>query len=334
MGSIAIADEAAWLSVREQNVGGSEIASLFYRWLYVDGTEAVHHLYEQVPPGSTIIECLSAHTTGYRLWQQKAGALMPDDLSGVERVQAGVHLEPALAAWAKQKWKWDSLRKVRRYLTHPTVQGWGASLDYELHEKGTPPVEFKNVDALVFRDQWVADEGEIVMPPLPYVLQLQHQIGVSEAEYGWVVCCVGGNQLLRGRIERHEGTQQKIGAAIEAFWRGINERVEPVWLADYESVADTYRYGRAGTEADLTADAELPTLCEQYKAKKAALDQLETEVEYLKGAIGARVGENARAKAMGYSISWPIIERKEKVVPERIQKALTYRGALTVKEFV
>lgn len=332
MGTIAVADEATWLTLREQYVGGSEIASLFYRWRYVDGTEAVHHLYEQPPAGSQVIECLSAHTTGYRLWQQKAGRVMPDDLSGVERVQAGVHLEPALAAWAKQKWRWDLLRKVRRYSTHPTVTGWGASLDYELHEKGSPPVEFKNVDFLVFRDQWVAEDGEILMPPLPYVLQLQHQMGAVESDHGWIVACVGGNQLLRGRIERHDGTQQRIGAAIEAFWHGVANNIEPTWLADYETVADAYRYGTPGVSVDLTADSELPELCAKYRAAKAKAEELDTEIELLKGAIGSRLKEAPKAVTAGWAITWPVIDRKEKVIPERVQKALTYRGALTVKE--
>jgi predicted phage-related endonuclease len=332
MGNIAVPDEATWLTIRDQHVGGSEIASLFYRWRYTDGTEAVHHLYEQPPEGAQFIECLSSHTTGYRLWQQKAGRLMPDDLSSVERVQAGVHLEPALAAWAKERWNWSALRKVRRYTTHPTVKGWGASLDYELNEPGRPPVEFKNVDFLVFRDQWVAEDNEIVMPPLPYVLQLQHQIGAVEAEHGWVVACVAGNRLLRGRIERHEGTQARIAQAIEAFWLGVANNIEPTWVADYDTVADAYRFGTPGTTIDLTADAELPGLCARYSEAKSRLEVAETEVDSLKAQIGSRLKDAPKASAAGYAISWPVIERKEKVVPERIQKALTYRGALTVKE--
>ena len=329
MSAVPVPDEATWLALREANVGGSEVASLFYRWQYTDGTEAVHHIYEAPPKGAQLLGSLSPFKTGYRLWQEKAGRLMPDDLSGVERVQAGNFLEPALAAWAKEKWDWP-IRKVRRYCTHEAVEGWGASLDYEVHEKGLPPVEFKNIDGLQFRDKWVADQGEILMPPLHYVLQLQHQIGAVGADHGWVVCCVGGNELMRGRIERHEGTQEKIAEAIAAFWQGVKQGVEPTWLADYETVAEEYRYGDKAASIDLTGNVELPSLIEDYLAKKKALSEAEVEVENLKGRIAAAVGEASKARTLGYRISWPVIERPEKVIPERIQKAMTYRGGLTI----
>lgn len=329
MGAIAVADEATWLSLREANVGGSEVASLFYRWQHPDGTEAIHHLYDIPPKGSILLGCLSPHKTGYRLWQEKAGRLMPDNLSGVERVQAGTYLEPALAEWAGNKWDWK-LRKVRRYCTHEGVKGWGASLDYEVHEKGLPPVEFKNVDGLMFRDNWVAEGEEILMPPLHYVLQLQHQIGAVGAERGWIVACVGGNQLLRGSIERHDGTQAKIAEAIEHFWRGVESGVEPSWLADYETVAKEYAYVEKGLSKDLSGNLELPDLCTEFLDKKKVLAQLELDVDILKGRIATAVGEASKASANGYRISWPVINREEKIVPERVQKALSYRGALTI----
>jgi hypothetical protein len=332
MSSVSVPDEATWLSLREANIGGSDVASLFYRWQLTDGTDAVYHLYESVPDGAELIECLSPHTTGYRLWQEKSGRLMPDDLAGVERVQAGVFLEPALAAWANHKWKWK-LRKVLRYCLHEQVTGWGASLDYEVQEPGMPPVELKNVDFIQFRDNWVEAEGDIVMPPLNYVLQLQHQIGAVGADHGWIVACVAGNQLLRGRIERHEPTQTRIAEAVTAFWHGVKAGVEPTWLADYETVAETYRYGDkvAGT-VDLSNVEDLPALCANYKVAKEQLDRAETAVSLLKGQIGTKLGTNSKATTVGFRLSWPVIERPEKEFPARIQKALTYRGGLSVTD--
>lgn len=324
-----VPDDAAWHALRDQNVGGSEIASLFYRWRHPDGTDAVYHLYQEVPQGSILMGCLSSHTTGYRLWQQKAGKLRPNNLDEVERVQAGTFLEPAIANWAAQKWDWK-LRKVRRYYVHDQHPGWGVSLDYEVHEAGMPPVELKNVDALVFKDQWVAEGDEIVMPPLPYVLQLQHQIGARGADHGWVVCCVGGNKLVRGRIERHEPTLAKIGEAVDAFWNGVRSNTPPRWVADYETVSEEFRFGGGEGPVDLTDDGELGDLCERYKQAKPAFDQMTTYLDNLKAQIAARLGEAPKAKAPGFNISWPVIRREEKLIPERIQPALTYRGGLTI----
>jgi predicted phage-related endonuclease len=329
MPNIPIPDEATWHSIRDLHIGGSDITSLFYQWRHADGSEAVYHMYEIPPEGSVALGCLSPHTTGYRLWQEKAGIIAPDTFEMNERVQAGNHLEPALATWAAEKFGWK-LRKVRRYCTHPTVAGWGASLDYEAVEPGMPPIEFKNVDFLIYRDKWVEEDGEIVMPPLNYVLQLQHQIGAVEADHGWIVACVGGNKLVRGRIAAHGPTQARIAEAVAQFWIGVRTKTEPTWIADYGTVAEVYRYGDAKIVADLTGDDDVPALCAEYREAKVVLNEAQALVEGIKGRLAAKVGEAGKATAKGYRISWPVIERAEKVVPEHIQKGLTYRGALTV----
>ena len=335
MASVAIQDEATWLSLRDSYVGGSEIASLFYEWSYPDGSTAVHHLYEApADPQARLVGCLSGFKSGYRLWMEKAGRLPPDDLGEVERVRAGQFLEPAVAEWARNKWgDWGGqIRKVRRYITHAQVEGWGASLDYEIVAPGMPPVEIKTADEHYVRQAWTVDGDEILMPPLPYVLQVQHQMGAVGAGYGWIVALVGGNRLMRGRIARHEPTQQRIADAIKALWRGVREGVEPTWLAEYETVSKVHAFGDKGASADLTADPEMPALCERYLTRKAALVDLETEVEALKGQIASRLGEATKAITAGYRLSWPVMVREEKVIPERIQKALTYRGGLTIKQ--
>lgn len=330
MASIALASEAEWLAVRESYVGGSEIACLFYE--YTDGTSKVtRHLYEAAPEGMQPLGCLSPYKTGFRLWSEKAGAVMPDDLSENERIQAGKHLEPALAGWAAEKFDLK-LRKVRRYHRHESVEGWGASLDYEVHGTGMPPVELKNVDWLVFRDDWQADGETILVPPLHINLQLQHQIGAVGADHGYIIACVGGNDLKIGKIARHEPTQQKIAQAITAFWEGVKAGLPPILVADYESVAKMYAQGDKKAAARDLSDVEaFPALCAKYLALKEQGERLETECDIVKGQIATLVGDATRATAPGVRISWPVIERPEKLIPARMQSAMTYRGGLTVK---
>ena len=334
MATIPIPDEATWLSLRDSYVGGSEIASLFYQWRYSDGSVAVHHLYETPDdPAAQMIGCLSGFRSGYRLWMEKSGRLPPEDLSAVDRVLAGQFLEPAIAEFAKSKWTdWPGpIRKVRRYITNDAVGGWGASLDYEIMAPGMPPVEIKTADVHYVREAWTVDGDDIIMPPLSYVLQLQHQIGAVGADHGWIVALVGGNQLLRGRIARHEPTQERIAEAITAFWRGVREGAEPTWLAEYETASKVHAFGDRGVLADLTADSDLPEICGRYLARKETLSDLETEIEGLKGQIASRLGEATKAVTAGYRLSWPVMTREEKIIPERLQKALTYRGGLTIK---
>ena len=326
--------EAEWHALREQHVGGSEVACLFYVWALPDGTERVFHAYEEPPAGSVILECLSSFKSAYRLWLEKSGQVKPENLDGVERVNAGKYLEPALAEWARHKWDGWKLRKVHRYLSHDSVAGWGCSLDYEVHEPGMPPVEFKNIDFSVFRRDWVYDGDEILVPPLKYMLQLQAQIGVSDADHGWVVACVAGNELNRGRIDRHEPTQERIGAAVAAFWAGVLAGQPPALVADYDSVAEAYRFGlvldKKAPGADLTASNSLPGLCRRYLRMQRHVDRVTMRLDNLKAQIAGQMGDMPRGRASGFRISWPVIERAAKQIPARWQDASTYRGALTV----
>jgi predicted phage-related endonuclease len=329
--SVPIPDEAAWHSIRESHIGGSEVASLFYRWITTDGEEVVRHMFEEVPEDWHLLECLSPHKTGYRLWQEKAGQLMPDSFDENERIQAGIHLEPAIAEWSKQKWEWP-LRKVHRYLQHDTIDGWGASLDYELHGDGLTrvPVELKNVDFVVFRDKWLVDDGEIMLPPMNYLLQLQHQIGAAGTDHGWIVACVAGNKLHRGRIERHEASQQKIGEAIAAFWAAVRSGVSPNRVADAETVSKLLAEGESGKLVDLSDNERFSVLCGQYARLKRHMDRMDVRASNLKGRLMELFGDATKAKGSRYRASWPSITRQEKLIPARTQSALTYRGALTI----
>ena len=331
--SIAVPDEAAWHSIRESHIGGSEVSSLFYRWRFADGEEVVRHMFEEVPEDAHLLECLSPYKTGFRLWQEKAGTLPPDAFAESERIQAGIHLEPALAEWSKQRWQWP-LRKVRRYIVHDDVRGWGASLDYEMHGDGVSgvPIEFKNVDGAIFRRAWMVDEDEIVLPPLNYLLQVQHQMGAAGADHGWIVACVGGNKLHRGRIERHEASQIKIAEAIRAFWISVHANVPPLRVADADTVARVLADGAAGKTADLCDDNAAPVLCAQYLRLKRHIERMENRASNVKGRLTAKLGDATKAKANGYRMSWPSITRPEKMIPARVQAALTYRGGLTITQ--
>lgn len=319
----------AWHSIRSKFVGGSEVAALFTNYLMQDGSERVCHIGEN-PTDGLPVESLSPYSTGYKLWLEKNGKLEKEDLDAVERIQAGTFLEPAIAAWAKEKFGWN-IRKVHRYIKHPSVEGWGASLDYEVHEAGSSgaPVEIKNVDYLIFKDNWIVEGNEIVGVPMHINLQIQAQIGAAETDHGWVVACVGGNKLYRGRIERHEPTQQLLSDAIKSFW---DLPLAPDHLATTDVTKEVFARGLKDDTANLKSDNEAPMIARRFLRWKRHADVTEKILDGLKGRLQAKIGEKSKADLAGFRITWPAIHREEKMIPARLQTALDYRGAFTVKE--
>ncbi|CAO3447930.1 hypothetical protein [Azospirillum argentinense] len=318
-----------WHALRAQHIGGSEIASLFYLWQMPAGALAYLHMFETPPAGATMLGCVSRHTTGYRLYHQKRGVLPAEDLDGNERVRLGKHLEAGIADAAMDKWAPWPLRKVRRYLRHAAVPGMGASRDFEVHEPGLPPVEVKNVDYLVFRDLWKTEGDEITAPPIDITLQLQHQIACERvrATYGWIVACVGGSSLKRGRIERHDPTIARIEQAVTAFWTAIAAGTPPLDVADFDTQADLSLLGAEVRSAplDLTGDNRLPTLCARFLKVQGIRKRAEDAEARVKAEIATKLGdapETIRAKAAGHSITWVFAQRGGK----------PYRGAMTIRE--
>lgn len=329
--------EEEWHALRDAHIGGSDVAALFNLWRDADGVERVRHLFEAVPEDSLCLGSLSPYKTGYRLWMEKAGRLAPDDLSEVERVLAGQFMEPAIAAWANRRWPDWKLLKSRVYHVHPDVPGFGASLDYFI-QKGAQPVDIKNVDGLQFKRKWLldSDTGEIVDFPMAIVLQIQHQIACTGAERGWVLACVGGNELRRGSMPRHQPTIDKIETAVRAFWAAVAAGIEPM-DADFGTVKEVYFFGDAKDTDNppvdwtgTTTEAEdADRVVRRYLRWNDHLKFVTQQVDLLKGRVGQHVGTAYRAKFNSANVTWPTIHREAKTVSYDVAEK-TYRGGMTV----
>lgn len=326
MTSVAINSEAEWLSIRENNIGGSEAAALFANWV-VDGTSRVLHAYEPVPETAYYAGSCSPYSNAYKLFLHKCGKIMPPDFNS-ERMQAGTYLEPAIAEWARAKFDMK-LRKVRRYHLHPDVKGWGASVDYEVHGPGMDPVEIKNVDSLIAKRDWVIEGDEVISTPLHITLQLQHYIGARSAERGWIIANIGGNHLVRGEVKRHEPTIQRLTEAIPAFWRAVAADQPPIRFAEFDDVSEEFTFGGAEF-ADLSDSDEAGKLARQLKRIQTHLKGVEKRESNIKGRLGALIGGASKAKLPGFRVSWPVITRAEKMIPAKLQEAKTYRGGFTL----
>lgn len=238
--------------------------------------------------------------THFELWHRKAGNLEEPDLSDVERIFWGQTLEPAIATGiaAKENWK---IRNVRRYITHPTIQGMGASLDYEVvkNKRGPGALEIKNVDRLIYRE-WPEDE-----PPLYFTLQLQHQLSVTGRKWGAVGALVGGNEPVTYKMDRHDGAIRKIEAAVEDFWLSIREGREPSpdFSADHASIAELYGTVTPGKFLDVTGEEHFTSLCETFDESRRIEKEAHDRKEAAKAEILTLSEEAERIRCDPFTIN-------------------------------
>lgn len=211
----------------------------------------------------------------------KTNRLPEIDLSDNAAVSAGRHFEGGIAAWAAEKWGLK-LRKVRRYFVDDECPGLGASLDFEAYGDGDGLIPVENKFSI--RGYGFECEGdEITEVPDHYAMQLQHQLCVTGAPYGFIVALIDGD-LKRIRMERREKIIASIRREVAQFWLDVKELREP----PVDFAADAEAISRLAAINPLCR-VDLPKECEKLAAEYLVAKSLEREHEKRADAARAEI---------------------------------------------
>lgn len=254
MGSISYESEEQWHAIRAKNVGGSEVAALFN---------------------------ISPWLTKWQLFMVKSGRLPALDLSDNVSVTAGKFMEAGIKAWAEEKFG-ITLQKTRRYLFDDTLQGMGASLDFEQVGTGSRiPVEVKF--SQFGKDGWEWESETLTAIPDAYMMQVQHQIACANAAEARLIAFVGGDLRMMA-VPRSDRLITAIRAAVYSFWDDVaNDREPPV---DFSVDADAIN--RLAFIRKLRSITLLPNkapLFEKWSTAKKAWAQAKAEEEEARAEI-------------------------------------------------
>ena len=211
----------------------------------------------------------------------------------------------------------------------------GCSLDFET--LGGDPVEIKNVDNLIFRDQWNCDGDIITDAPAHILVQVQHQLAcpfadLERPERSWLIVCVGGNRLYRMEIARHDAMISRIEQEVKDFWYSVQVGVEPNPQFDLDSDAIAMLYRGQGVELlDLRGNDRARDLAAIYldglKYEKAGRNQKKAAMAELKTILG-----DAQAGMMddGYTIKGSPIKETTSVTKAHFRFSIRKKKEQTV----
>ncbi len=195
---IPIMGDEHWHSLRAKHIGGSEVGALF---------DASHW------------------TTMFSLYHRKAGNAPEREFIN-DRAEWGKRLEPAIAEGVAADMRWNMVRS-KEYHSRDDIRGMGATLDYDIidHSAGPGIAEIKFVaEYRTWKEDWTDARG-----PVPYELQLQHQLACCPlATWGVLICFIG--QTATPVIYERK-PQPKVIAEIERrvtnFWTSIDKKEAP-----------------------------------------------------------------------------------------------------------
>lgn len=209
---------------------------------------------------------------------------------------------------------------VDRYADVPLVDLGEAPKHGREYETERIVVELKNAHWFS-KEKWEdVDEG-IAEPPLEYVVQLQHQLAVTDRPWGSLAVLIGGVEFRYADIKRHDGFIAQLMDLEAEFWGKVQRGEEP----EADGSDATTSLLRELYPKDTGATIELPPEALDWAAElgttKAEIKRLE-EVKILnenrlKQALGdATMGTLRDGTAFTYKLQ----ERKE-----FISKATSFR---------
>lgn len=276
-------DEQHWLALRAQDITSTESAALFG---------------------------VSPYVTRFELWHEKRDAATLK-LPPNERMEWGVALQDAIAAKFARDRAFDH-RRMDEYMRLADAR-MGSSFDFEFGQtvgEGNPRYikslgEIKNVDFVAFRDGWAETEFGIEAPTHIEV-QVQHQMHVSGIAQCYIVALVGGNRVVVLERSYDATVGANIEAAVRAFWRSIDEGIEPEpnFRRDADFIGKLYGYAEPNKVIDASGNDRLAYLANVYNTARDAAKSAEEDRESAKAEMLRIIGDAERIEGIpGFKLS-------------------------------
>ncbi|MEI2368289.1 YqaJ viral recombinase family protein [Niallia circulans] len=244
-----------------------------------------------------IILGLNKYRTAFELWLEKTGQVVPAEISN-EAIYWGNEMENVVAKEFEKRTE----KKVRRsnYMySHPDYPYIMANLDRMVVGESAI-LECKTASAYLAKE-WEADEI-----PATYLVQVQHYLGVTGKEKGYIAVLVGGNKFIWKEIERDEELIHMIFEAERHFWEHHVQQGNPPEL-DGSSAAEQYlkeKYDKAEKDKEIILPADYKSLLEQYEKIKSDEKLVKTAKTEIENKIKAELKDAETGIVDSYIVSW------------------------------
>jgi len=244
-----------------------------------------------------IVLGLNKWKTPFELWLEKTGQVEPVETDS-EAIYWGNQMENVVAKEFERR----TDKKVRRsnfMYSHPDYPYIRANVD-RLVVGESAVLECKTASAYL-ESEWKNDEV-----PATYLVQVQHYLGVTGREKGYIAVLIGGNHFVWKEIERDEELISMIFDAEKNFWENhVLANVPPA--LDGSSAAERYlkeKYDRAEKDKEIILPGDFKDYLIEYekiKQNEKLIKVAKTEIE---NKIKAELKDAEKGLVDSFIVSW------------------------------
>lgn len=266
-----------WLQERTKGIGGSD---------------------------ASIILGLNKYKTPFELWLEKTGQTQVEE-SQAEAAYFGNLLEEVVA----KEFETRSGKKVRRnnfMLQHPEYDFITANIDRKVVGEDAL-LECKTASAYLAKD-WESEEV-----PAPYLVQVQHYLGVLGYEKAYIAVLIGGQKFVWKEVERDDELIQMIFDAEVHFWNHhVLGNVPPA--LDGSSAAEKFlkeRYEKTDPDKTVDLSFSFKEKLDNYFELKQNIKQLQEMAKKTENEIKNELKDAEIGFVDGYEVSWkPVVSNR------------------------
>lgn len=244
---------------------------------------------------------LDPQISRFALWHHKhRGAELP--FKENERTRAGKMLQAVIAQMAAEDLGRE-IEPMTEYMRLPELR-LGSSFDNRTRDCELI-IECKNVDAYVFRTDWIEEEGFGTQASTKIEAQIQTQFLVSGIHRGFIAALVGGNRLVLLERNYDPVVGDAIMKKVAAFWAEKAEP-EPWFPRDAAFVASLYGYSEPGKVVE--ADEETAALFREYAGYRATAKAADDNADTIKAQILMRIGDAEKVTHPEFTLSAKLVK--------------------------
>jgi len=242
----------------------------------------------------TIMGC-NPWKSRYTLWAEKTGLIEPEDISDVEAVWWGVHLEDLVAERFTMKTGIKTRKSNFAYSCEefPFLRG---HVD-RISVRGKRGLECKTTSSW---NKTKFEEGEI--PPMHW-WQCQFYLFITGYQI-WDLATKRDNQFFISEIKRDDEAIERMLDACQDFWNHV-QNGEPVEIDESESTTETlekmYPEGLANDTVDLSSVEDTLDALQACSIQKKNIDQI---ANGYRNEIKALLQEKNRGESKSYVVTW------------------------------